>query len=323
MKEVQFIRRNIEKWREAETIVETSAQQSPDVLADVYTELTSDLSFSQTHYPSSRITIYLNNLASALHNEIYRNKRERWSRVVTFWSREVPLILYEARWLLLSSAVLFLLFVFVGIVSTLGDADFPRVILGDGYVDMTLENISNGEPMAVYNSDLETSMFLGITLNNIMVSFNIFASGVFTSLFPGLMLMQNGVMVGAFETFFYHHGLLWEATLAIMLHGTLELSAIVVAGAGGLAMGNSWLFPGTYSRLESFKRGARRGLKIVVGTVPVFIIAAFIESYVTRHTHIGDWFRLSVILLSAVFVIWYFVILPRKVKSRSQDLVTK
>ena len=312
MKEVQFIRRNIDKWRETEAAVEAASQQSPDYLADVYTELTADLSFAQTHYPDSRITIYLNNLASALHNEIYRNKRERWSRVVTFWTQEVPDTMYEARWLLLSSAVIFLLFIVVGIISTLGDPEFPRVILGDGYVDMTLENIANGEPMAVYDSDQESSMFLGITLNNIRVSFNIFVTGIFTSLIPGLMLMQNGVMVGAFETFFFQHGLLWESTLAIMLHGTLELSAIVVAGAGGLAMGNSWIFPGTYSRIASFRRGAKRGLKIVIGTIPIFVIAGFIESYVTRHTHIGDAFRLSVILLSAAFVIWYFVVLPYK-----------
>ena len=51
-----------------------------------------------------------------------------------------------------------------------------------------------------------------------------------------------------------------------MLHGTLELSAIIVAGAAGLAIGNGWLFPGTYSRLVSFQRGAKRGMKIVVGT---------------------------------------------------------
>ena len=76
MKEVTFIRRNIEKWKETEKVVEQAAGLSPDQLADVYTDLTADLAFAQTHFPTSRITIYLNNLASALHNEIYRNKRE-------------------------------------------------------------------------------------------------------------------------------------------------------------------------------------------------------------------------------------------------------
>lgn len=90
MKEVTFIRQNIEKWKRAETMVEQAESLSPDELADAYTELTADLAFAQTHFPASRITIYLNNLASALHNRIYRNKREKWSRIITYWTREVP-----------------------------------------------------------------------------------------------------------------------------------------------------------------------------------------------------------------------------------------
>ena len=63
MKEVTFIRRNIEKWKGTEKVVEQAANLSPDQLADAYTELTADLAFAQTHFPTSRITIYLNNLA--------------------------------------------------------------------------------------------------------------------------------------------------------------------------------------------------------------------------------------------------------------------
>lgn len=312
MKEVQFIRRNIERWKDTESVVETAGRQSPDKLADVYIELTGDLAFAQTHYPNSRITVYLNNLASALHNEIYRNKREKWSRVVTFWTQEVPDVMWIERRLLLASFVIFMVSVLIGVVSTLGDETFPRLILGGDYMDMTVENIRNGTPMAVYDSDNESSMFLGITINNVLVSFNIFVSGIFTSFCPGLLLMQNGIMVGTFTTFFHQQNMLGEALLAILLHGTLELSSIVVAGAAGLAMGNGWLFPGTYGRLTSFRMGARRGLKIIIGTVPLFIIAGFIEGFVTRHTEIPDAVRLSFILISAVFVIFYFVVLPYK-----------
>src|SRR5574344_254925 len=97
MKEVKFIRHNIEKWKEAEKVAEQLATEPPDRVADVYADITADLAFSQTHYPTSRITIYLNKLASTLHNGIYRNKREKWSRVVTYWTHEVPLTMYSAR----------------------------------------------------------------------------------------------------------------------------------------------------------------------------------------------------------------------------------
>jgi len=312
MKEILFIRNNIDKWRSVEELIDNVNFEMPDRLAEAYIDLTADLAFAQTHYPHSRITIYLNNLSSSLHNELYRNKREKWSRVLTFWTQEVPDVMWKERRLLLTSFLIFMVSVLIGVLSTLGDASFPRLILGDGYMDMTLENIAKGKPMGVYGSEEESVMFLGITLNNIMVSFNIFVSGVLTSFMPGYQLFQNGIMVGCFDTFFYQHGLLGESLLATMLHGTLELSAIVVAGAAGLAMGNGWLFPGTYSRIVSFQRGAKRGMKIVVGTVPLFILAGFIESFITRHTEINDFVRLTVILLSLCFVIFYFIYLPYK-----------
>ena len=312
MKEVTFIRQNISKWRGAEIVVETAGDSDATELADTYIDVTSDLAFAQTHYPESKITVYLNNLASALHNEIYRSDRYRWSRLLTFWTDEVPRTMWEARRELLLSFVIFVVSAFVGFLSQMLDPEFCRIILGDGYVDMTLQNIAEGEPMAVYNGDPEDAMFGMITLNNVKVSFITFVLGVFTSLGTGFVLFQNGVMLGSFQTFFAQHGLLWQSALAVWLHGTLEISAIIVAGAAGIAMGNGWLFPGTYPRLTSFRRGARRGLRIVIGTVPVFVLAGFIESFLTRHTEWPDLLRLIIILSSLAFVTYYYIVLPKK-----------
>ena len=312
MKEVTFIRQNISKWRGAEIVVETAGDSDATELADTYIDVTSDLAFAQTHYPESKITVYLNNLASALHNEIYRSDRYRWSRLLTFWTDEVPRTMWEARRELLLSFVIFVVSAFVGFLSQMLDPEFCRIILGDGYVDMTLQNIAEGEPMAVYNGNPEDAMFGMITLNNVKVSFTTCVLGVFTSLGTGFILFQNGVMLGSFQPFFAQHGLLWQSALAVWLHGTLEISAIIVAGAAGIAMGNGWLFPGTYPRLTSFRRGARRGLRIVIGTVPVFVLAGFIESFLTRHTEWPDLLRLTIILSSLAFVTYYYIVLPKK-----------
>ena len=310
MKEVTFIRQNIEKWRNVELMVEGSINAAPDAQADAYIDLTADLAFAQTHYPKSRITLYLNDLASTLHNQIYRNKRESLSRLVTFWTQEIPQTIYEARRALLTSFVIFAVSVVIGAVSQYGDDSFCRLILGDQYVDMTLQNIENGAPMAVYDGGNETEMFMGITFNNVKVSFVVFGMGVFTSLGTGFFLFQNGVMLGSFQAFFFQQGLGLESMLAIWLHGTLEIWAIVVAGAAGITLGNGWLLPGTYSRMTSFMRAARRGLKIIVGTVPVFITAAFIEGFATRHTEWGTLPRLAMIGCSALFILYYYFYLP-------------
>ena len=213
---------------------------------------------------------------------------------------------------MLVSFLIFAVSTLIGVVSQLGDADFCRLILGDRYVDMTLDNIAKGNPMGVYGSDSESNLFLQITLNNVWVSFYVFALGILTTFGTGWALFGNGVMLGSFQTFFFQQGLGVESMLAVWLHGMLEISALIVAGAAGVALGNGWLFPGTLTRLESFRRGARRALKIVVGTVPIFVVAAFIEGFFTRHTEWPDALRLGIILASLAFVIFYYIYLPNK-----------
>ena len=310
MKEVSFIRQNIEKWRSLEKVVDNADSHNPGELSDAYTEITTDLSFSRSHYPKSRITIYLNNLASALHNYLYKNKKEKYSRIRTFWTQEVPEVMFQSRKELLYSFIVFAVSVIIGAISALNDDSFVRLILGNGYVDMTLSNIENGNPMGVYDSSDEMSMFFMITINNIYVSFRAFVMGLATGFGTGLMMFYNGVMIGSFQTFFFQQDLGFESMLAIWLHGTFEISAIIIAGAAGFVLGNGWLFPGTYSRGYAFKQGAKRGLKIIISLIPVFITAGFIESYLTRHTEYPTFVRLSIIIISFICVLYYYIILP-------------
>ena len=312
MKEIVFIRKNIDKWKEIEKSADNPDTISPDVLASHYTELVADLSFAQTHYPDSNITQYLNILASSIHYSIYRNKREKWTRIKTFFTEEMPQVMYASRRELLASFIVFAVSVIIGVISTVGNPEFPRSILGDYYVDMTLSNIANGRPMDVYNSSNEASMFVNIGYNNVWVDIFTYIMGLFTAFGTGLIIFINGVMVGCFTTFFVQHNLFMESSLSIWLHGTLEMSAMVVVGAAGIILGNGWLFPGTYSRLQSFRMAAKRSLKIFVCIVPITLVAAFIESYITRHDDILNVLRFLFILACAAFIVWYFIIYPWK-----------
>jgi len=198
----------------------------------------------------------------------------------------------------------------IGAVSAANDETFVRLILGDRYVNMTVENIKSGDPMAVYKKENEVNMFFRITINNIRVSFLAFIGGVLFSFGTVAMLFYNGVMLGSFQYFFVTKGLFWQSFLVVWIHGTLEISAIVIAGCAGLTMGNAILFPGTYSRGHSFVRGAKQGLKIAVGLVPVFIMAGFLESFVTRYTEMPIVLSVGIILTSLCFILGYFVYYP-------------
>jgi uncharacterized membrane protein SpoIIM required for sporulation len=310
MREAVFIKKNTPRWRQFEELLASRNRDNPDQLAGLFVQLTDDLSYARTHYPDSQTTAYLNTLAAKVHQSIYRNRKEERGRFVHFWRYELPTLFYSAHRQLLYSAILFGLAVLIGAVSTAHDERFPRLILGDSYVNMTLENIRNGDPMGVYKSQGQFDMFGLITFNNVMVSFWTFVMGIFFSFGTAYLLLRNGIMLGAFQYFFHTKGLLYTSALSIWIHGTLEISAIIIAGCAGLVMGNSLLFPGTYSRVESLKHGAVKGLKIIIGLVPIFIVAGFLESYVTRLTAWPDWAKLLVIGSSAAFIIWYFIIYP-------------
>ena len=314
MKEAAFIKHNKKRWEEFEKIVKSKQRAHPDKLAELFIQVTDDLSFARTQYPESRTTRYLNDLASTVHLEIYKNKAEEKNRFIAFWKEELPAVMAEVQKPLMYSLIIFLVAGVMGVVSTRYDDTFVRLILGDGYVNMTLENIKSGNPTKVYATESELMMFFFITWNNIMVAFRVFVFGIFASIGTGYFLFYNGLMVGTFIMFFAQEQQLSQALPVIMLHGTIELSSIVIAGAAGFTIGNSLLFPGTYSRLDSFKKGGVQGLKIVIGLVPFFILAGFIESFITRYAFMPMSIKALIIGISAILMVYYFVIYPIRLK---------
>ncbi|AUC80930.1 stage II sporulation protein M [Lacinutrix sp. Bg11-31] len=310
MREASFVKQNKEKWIAFEKSLHNNIKINPDTLASYYIQLTNDLAYAQTYYPESKTLSYLNSLASQAHQKIYITKKETSNKIVSFWKYEFPLFFKQYHKTLLYTFLFFMAAVVIGAVSTLNDDSFVRLILGDAYVNMTIENIEKGEPMAVYKSSGEIGMFLGITINNIRVGIFAFAMGILFSVGTIYVLFSNGIMLGAFITFFYNHGVL-EKTSTVWLHGTIEISVIVIAGCAGLVMGNSFLFPKTYSRRVSFMKGAKDGLKIMVSTFPFFIIAGFIEGFITRYGDNMHWvISYSIILASVALISYYYIFYP-------------
>lgn len=322
MREAAFAKQNKNKWLKFESVLRNNIQLDPDELSALYIEVTDNLSYAQTFYPNSNTLKYLNQLSALAHQKIYKTKRESRGRFIRFYTHEFPLFFSQYHKQLLVIFIIFLLFSIIGAFSAASDSSFVRLIMGDAYVNMTLENIENRDPMAVYKEMEQMEMFLGITINNIKVSMMAFALGIFLSLGTVYVIMQNAIMLGSFQYFFYENGLLWESARTIWIHGTIEISVIIIAGCAGLVLGNSMLFPGTYTRLQSFVRGTKSGLKILLSTVPFFIIAGFLEGYVTRMTAMPDWLALLIIGGSLYLILFYYIIYPIKLKKRHESNIS-
>ncbi|MCF4101837.1 stage II sporulation protein M [Gillisia sp. M10.2A] len=310
MREAAFVRQNKDKWLNFEKELHNKKLLAPSKISAHYLEITQDLSYAKTFYPQSNTTSYLNELAVKAHQKIYTNKKESGNVFWKFYAKDFPKMFYTHQKQLLISFLIFLIFVSVGIFSAANDAAFVRAILGDAYVNMTLENIEKNDPMAVYKKMGELDMFLGITINNIRVALMAYSLGILAGIGTAYVLMQNAIMLGSFQYFFYANGMLWESARTIWIHGTIEISVIIIAGCAGLVVGKSILFPETYTRLSSFINGVKNGLKIVLSTIPFFIVAGFLEGFVTRRTEMPDWLAIVIISISLFSILFYYVYYP-------------
>ncbi|SEO26729.1 stage II sporulation protein M [Mucilaginibacter sp. OK283] len=319
MREPLFVKQNAAKW----SSFEQSPTDDPDELAERFIQITDDLAYAKTFYPKSKTTAYLNGLAAGLHQSIYKNKSEKSNRFLTFWKYELPILFKTYQRPLLYSFIFFIIFCSIGALSAKYDENFVRLILGDSYIDMTNANIAKGDPFGVYKQGGETLMFLAIAANNIYVSLVTFVSGVIFSVGSIYFLFRNGLMLGSFQYYFFSKGLGIKSILVVWIHGTLEISAIMIAGAAGIILGNSLLFPKTFSRMVSLKRGAKDGMKVAVGIVPILIVAAFFEGFVTRHTEMPVWLSVSILTSSLLFIIWYVIIYPNKIYKTLNHYATK
>ncbi|WP_299684179.1 stage II sporulation protein M [uncultured Dokdonia sp.] len=318
MREAAFIKQNKDKWLKFENVINNKSQIHPDELSSLYIEITDHLSYAQTFYPGSKTLGYLNYIASQSHQIIYKSKKESSKRFITFFTKEFPLLMYQYQKQLLIAFLVFMLFTLIGAYSAANDGAFVRSILGDGYVNMTLENIEKGDPMGVYKEQGEFNMFLGITINNIRFALITYILGALFSIGSLVKIMQTGIMLGSFQYFFFTKDLGWESVRTIWIHGTIEISVIIIAGCAGMVLGNGILFPRTYSRLESFIKGVKNSLKIIASTIPFFIIAGFLEGYVTRHTEMPDWLAVLIIGGSLALIVFYYVIYPRQLHKKQQ-----
>ena len=306
MREALFIKKNKDRWEKLQQI----PAEDPDEMARDFTQLVDDLAYAKTFYPTSRVTQFINSLASKIYLNIYKNRKEESNRLTTFWKYDLPLTIRKHHTTVLFAFIIFVLFFAIGFFSAKQDEGFVRDVLGNAYVDMTEENIQAGNPFGVYQSGHPFLVWMGIMINNIVVSLMYFVKGLFFAVFTIQSLMIESIRLGAFEYMFFSKGLGIQSVLTVLIHGALELTAIIIASAAGIILGKSSLFPGTMKRLDSLKQGTKDGVKIVVGLIPIFIIAAFFEGYVTRHYRMHWLISAGLLLFSSVFIIWYFVIYP-------------
>lgn len=309
MRESQFISTNKDKWKSIDEKVKSGNMSAKD-LEEAYIELSEDLSLARTRYPNRSVRVYLNNQLSFLYRKIFLSNRFSFKSIGRFYSLTVLKSAALAKNFLLASLLILGLGFATGWIGSLADKDFGEMVLGEHYMSITNSNIENGDPLGIYKYEDANSMFFGIFKNNFKVALLFIAFGALAIVGTVYLLFINGLVLGVFTWIFYSKGLQNEFILTVFMHGALEIMGMVIEGAAGMMIGYGLIFPGKYKRSTAFQIYSVHAIRLFIACIPIILVAAFIESYITRYTELNDMIRGMFIGLSVLFMLSYFVIIP-------------
>jgi uncharacterized membrane protein SpoIIM required for sporulation len=273
------------QWQRLEQLVGRSGRRgvaalNHDELQELgllYRQTASDLATVREDITSRSFTSYLNQLLSRAHNLIYMGRRPNWGGILRFYVETYPCVFREAFPLVLLAALVFVGGGLAGAVVTLHDAAFAHRILGPQMIEtiekrqMWTHSILAVKPMAAS----------GIMTNNITVGFLMFVAGITAGLGTLWMLITNGLMMGVLAVTTARAGMALQLWDFVAAHGALELPAIFIAAGAGLEVARGLLFPGMLARKESLRQAGNRGTKLLLGEIPLLIVAGVIEAFVS------------------------------------------
>jgi len=272
-------------WRRLEALVEQSGRRGVSRLSRselqelslLYRQIASDLSTVREDPASRQIAAYLNQLLGRAHNLVYMGRKTNAAGIVQFFRSTYPRLFRENLAYPATAFLIFLAGAIAGIALCFSDPGFERYFLGAQMID-TIEQHRMWTHSVVALKPLASSRIL---TNNISVALATFASGITAGLGTVAMLILNGLLIGVISTACWQAGMSSQLWSFVAPHGVLELPAIFIAGGAGLLLARGLLFPGTLPRRDSLIEAGGRAVRLVLGVVPILVIAGFIEGYLS------------------------------------------
>ncbi|MNH99759.1 hypothetical protein D3C73_525380 [compost metagenome] len=283
----RFIQEHKADWTELEQLLNQMNKNKSklqaehiDRFTELYKAVSAQLAMLQTHLNGSETAIYLNQLVARAHNTMYQENNRSGQQLRTFFLNYFPSLI-GARSVFITLAML--LFILGGLFGFLAVWKDPLnlTLIVPGNIAEGIDPSKTELPRENLQSPLISTT---IMTNNIRVAILAFISGVTLGIGTIYLMVMNGVLVGALAAVFMQSGKSYVFWAYILPHGVIELTAIFIAGGAGLYMGYRFFVPGPYSRKRMFLESAKESAQLMLGTIPLFIIAGIIEGYITPST---------------------------------------
>ncbi len=267
-------------------------------LALLYRQIAADLSTVLEDASSAQLAAYLNQLLGRSHNLIYLGRRPAARGILTFYLETYPRVFRETLNPIILAVAIFAVTMLAGWVLTAHDPGFAHRILGPQMIDsidkheMWTHSVVAVKPVAASQ----------ITTNNLTVSFTMFALGI-TGIGTIILMGFNGLLLGVVGAATWHAGMALSLWSFVAPHGVLELPAIFIAGGAGLEIARGFFFPGLLPRRDSLSAAGERASRLLLGTVPILLIAGTIEGFFSAtDVPVAMKFSLAAVLFAALLV---------------------
>jgi uncharacterized membrane protein SpoIIM required for sporulation len=276
-----WIQKRTPHWERLTALVAAAAQSHSlsrselQELALLYRQVASDLSSLRQDRTSTALAAQVNQLLARAHHIIYSSRRSSWRNFFLFLRDGYPRVFRTQRNYVFAALVIMLAGTVIAAAFTLTDARFATPILGPSILQsverhqMWTDSIVSVAPQAAS----------GIMTNNLSVSFTAFAGGLLFGAGSIYLLFLNGLMLGAVAVVCQKAGMALSLWSFVAPHGSLELPAIIIAGAAGLRLGHGMLFPGIYTWKDSVALAGRESVRLVSGVIPMLLIAGSLEGF--------------------------------------------
>ena len=306
----QLIKKHREEWKQLEQLLTELSGRKKGITGEkidsfhrLYQKASQNLSYCQTHFPNDDVTGYLNGLVSKAHNLLYKDQISSGKQIRHFFSTKFIGLLLEQWRFVFIAFVLFTVGAAGSFVAVVNDPLHIYTLLPDS-ISHAVDPDRLGEGHESINSAVISTE---IMTNNIKVAFLAFAGGITFGLLTVYLLVYNGVIIGALAALFWHSGKTYDFWAYIVPHGMIELTAIFIAGGSGLLMGYKLFVPGNLSRGYQLKMQAKRSVQLLLGTIPLFVIAGIIEGYITPST-ISLEAKYAVAILTVIALLLYVIV---------------
>ncbi len=310
------------EWQRLEALLAIAEKKSVRALDDeelmalplLYRGALSSLSVARETSLDLELVTYLEALCARAYFFVYGVRTSPWRRLSAFFLRDWPEAVRDLWRETLVAALLLLIGVLAGFLLVTNDPFWFGAFVPE-QLAAGRDFSASSDFLAGTLYETEADGWLGafatfLFTHNSQVAILCFALGFAFGVPTALLLVHNGAMAGAFLALFTSHGLGLELGGWLMIHGSTELFAIILAGAAGLRIGSTVVFPGEAPRLAAASRAGRAAALAMAGVVVMLFVAALLEG-VGRRTITSDGLRYAIAVgMLALWLAFYY--LPRR-----------